>query len=468
MLFRSNRDVDVKQISELKASISELQENIAVTNKYRDKVSEYSSWYELVFTKQKAGYLTQLSAAKESKSKAERLQAELLTNYQQQQQQLQKQLEQLQKALNEQRELSSGITTIKQQIATMILPKAMVATENSTAAARLVEARELIDNQRKASKDIEEFVSYFDNAIGQKSGLSLTETWERARQDCLVENAQGLTVLDSRKMVTELETLLTILVPQHLAGVRNNGLTFGNNLNQYYNLLADIDKRIALQSRRISKEVEHELFLDGVSESSVKIRSKISEFDFWPKLLSFNKLYSQWASDEAAELPDDEYMQTMREVLDVLGRATMSGGISQLLDIELHLKEGNSELVIRTDRQLNESSSHGMAYLILCKFLLAFTRMLVGKSEVIIHWPIDEIGTLANKNVKKIFDACKENNIHVLGAFPNPESDVLHFFQNRYLIEKNPKEKQRLRIVEPKVSRISELIKQRKETEKSA
>lgn len=114
--------------------------------------------------------------------------------------------------------------------------------------------------------------------------------------------------------------------------------------------------------------------------------------------------------------------------------------------------------MIRTDRQLNESSSHGMAYLILCKFLLAFTRLLRGKADVTVHWPIDELGTLHHANVKKIFDACENNNISVLGAFPNPESEVLNLFANRYIINKQTK---RLQVVKPKVDPIAQKLSER-------
>ena len=97
--------------------------------------------------------------------------------------------------------------------------------------------------------------------------------------------------------------------------------------------------------------------------------------------------------------------------------------------------------------------------MILCKFLLAFTRLLRGEADAVIHWPIDELGTLHQSNVKKIFDACQANNISVVGAFPNPESDVLKLFENRYLIDKVSKQ---LQVVQPKSSNLSSLIQARK------
>jgi hypothetical protein len=44
-----------------------------------------------------------------------------------------------------------------------------------------------------------------------------------------------------------------------------------------------------------------------------------------------------------------------------------------------------------------------------------------------------------------------------LGAFPNPESDVLMLFKHRYLIDK---QKQQLEKIEPKLSRIAERLQQ--------
>lgn len=79
-----------------------------------------------------------------------------------------------------------------------------------------------------------------------------------------------------------------------------------------------------------------------------------------------------------------------------------------------------------------------------------------------IHWPIDEIGTLAYHNVEKLFNACANNNIYIVGAFPNPESDVLTLFQQRYLIERKPGQPSQLKRIEPQLSRLSQLLQQQR------
>lgn len=461
-----NRGVDVDEIGELQRKIKKLKGDIQFTDTNRHKVKDYERWYDTVFTGHKVTWQKGLSSAKKAAATAERDLDKKGAAYKQNRQQLKEQQTKLEHSLKQAREQDVDVQSISRSLAKLTLPNQDMHAESGSdavnVAQRISEGQELLQTRERLLGDIKAYVEHFDQLIAAQAGTGLSDTWERSREECAVINAQGIRSVDHRRLVSHLAQLLNVIVPQKLNGLREQGRIFGADLTQYYKVLEDIDKRIAGQSKRISQEVDKELFLDGVSDSEVKIRSRISELEFWPELARFNKLYQGWMESGAVELPSDDYADSMRRVLDILGRAALSGGISKLLDIELHLREGNSELFIRTDRQLNESSSHGMAYLILCKFLLAFTRLLRGEADVIIHWPIDELGTLHQSNVKKIFDACQNNNISVVGAFPNPESEVLTLFDNRYLIDKATR---KLQVVQPKVSAIAERLNKRKHSE---
>ncbi|KXI27319.1 ATP-binding protein [Paraglaciecola hydrolytica] len=459
----ANRGVDVDEIGSLQKQIKQLKQDIQHTETHRHKVKDYEHWYKTVFTGHKLNWQQQLAKAKKAATSAERELNQAQAQFKELRQQLKEQQGEAEQALKTAKEQELEVQNIKRLLAKIsLLSKADMAkapSETLNIAQRISEGQALLQSRESLLNDIKDYVEHFDQLIAAQAGTGLSDTWERSREECAYVNDKGIRGVDHRRLVAHLARLLNEIVPQKMQGLREQGRIFGADLTQYYNVLEDIDKRIASQSKRISKEVDEELFLEGVSESAVKIRSRISELEFWPELAQFNKLYHEWMSEGANDLPDDDYAQSMRKVLDILGRAALSGGISKLLDIELHLREGNSDLIIRTDRQLNESSSHGMAYLILCKFLLAFTRLLRGSADATIHWPIDELGTLHQSNVKKIFDACQNNNISVVGAFPNPESEVLTLFENRYLIDKTTRQ---LQVVEPKISAITERLKQAK------
>ncbi|MCG5495185.1 ATP-binding protein [Ectothiorhodospira variabilis] len=245
--------------------------------------------------------------------------------------------------------------------------------------------------------------------------------------------------------------------------LQQEGRNLGDDLDKFFTVFRDLNRRINAQSRRLSDEVADDLKLEGIGRAEVKIQSTIDELGFWEPLKRFTQHYRDWR-DSGQPLPGDDYLDALADVVELL-RSDQQYSFESLLRLELHLNEGGTDLVIKSDRQLLESSSHGMAYLILCKFLLAFTRLLRGEAQVAIHWPIDEIGTLAYHNVEKIFDACDNNRIHIVGAFPNPESDVLLLFRNRYLIDRDEADpaKRRLKRIEPRLSRLAQRLQARTE-----
>ncbi|MDF2176967.1 ATP-binding protein [Aliiglaciecola sp. CAU 1673] len=456
----AKRGVDVEEIGQLRKQIDLLKADILKSENYRSLVKDYEHWHATVYLQHKVTWQQGLARARKLLGEAERELAKEDAAYKEKRSALKAQQSECEHRLKTAKEQEIEVQAIHRQLAKLSLPNCELPTDKHSISQRLNEGQSLLQSRERLLTDIKAYVEHFDSLIASQAGTGLSDTWERARQECSLVNAQGVRMVDHRRLVGHLDQLLNVIVPQKLHGLREQGRIFGADLSQYYKVLEDIDKRIVSQSRRISQEVEEELFLDGVSDSAVRIRSRISELEFWPELSQFYRLYQQWLEDGATELPRDEYAQSMRRVMDILGRAALSGGIGKLLDIELKLKEGKSDLVIRTDRQLNESSSHGMAYLILCKFLLAFTRLLRGEADAVIHWPIDELGTLHQSNVKKIFDACQNNNISVVGAFPNPESEVLTLFQNRYLIDKQTRQ---LQIVQPKVNAISAKLRSRRQ-----
>ncbi|SHF47195.1 Protein of unknown function [Modicisalibacter ilicicola DSM 19980] len=265
-----------------------------------------------------------------------------------------------------------------------------------------------------------------------------------------------------RRLLPVIADMLQLLEGQQQQ-LLQEGRNLSDDLDKFFTVFRDLNRRINAQSRRLSDEVADDLRLEGIGRAEVKIQSTIDELGFWEPLKRFAQRYREWR-DSGQPLPGDDYLDALADVVELL-RSDQQYSFESLLRLELHLNEGGTDLIIRNDRQLLESSSHGMAYLILCKFLLAFTRLLRGQAEVAIHWPIDEIGTLAYHNVEKLFDACDNNRIHIVGAFPNPESDVLLLFHNRYLIDRDEAAPgtRRLKRIEPRLSRLAQRLQARAE-----
>ena len=278
--------------------------------------------------------------------------------------------------------------------------------------------------------------------------------------DALQSERDKLPSDSPRLLLPLLRGMLKLLEDQQQQLIQE-GRNLSDDLDKFFIVFRDLNRRISAQSRRLSEEVADDLRLEGITKAEVRIQSTIDELGFWEPLKLFAQRYKAWR-ESGQTLPGDDYLNALADVVDLL-RSDQQYSFESLLRLELHLNEGGTDLVIKNDRQLLESSSHGMAYLILCKFLLAFTRLLRGDAHIAIHWPIDEIGTLAYHNVEKLFDACDSNRIHIVGAFPNPESDVLLLFANRYLIERDAQQQRQLKRIEPRLSALAQKIKQRQQ-----
>ncbi|MBL4631446.1 MAG: ATP-binding protein, partial [Paraglaciecola sp.] len=432
--------------------IEALKNHLQAVTARRDELNEHKTFMQTDWLKQRPELLEQEAELKALAQQLQQQQSTLGSQYQTKRAELSKSLSAVEKSLFGFSSLITEIEPMVRQLGAIVFSFQASDQANinlGDQAERVNRATQALESRSRGEKKLKESLLEFEAILGKDAGKDFLDTMH-----------QAFGVLDEDANVRErlpiLQRLLSILESRQRQIVEQ-GETIGGDLNKFFTVFSDINRKISQQSKRLTDEVSDDLNLDGIARSEVKIISTVDELNFWAPLKRFSHQYNKWnTSDEF--LPSEAYLDNLADVVEVLPNDA-SYSIESLLRLELHLNEGGSDLVIKNDRQLLESSSHGMAYLILCKFLLAFTRLLRNQANIHIHWPIDEIGTLAYQNVEKLFKACDANNIHILGAFPNPESDVLMLFKHRYLIDK---QKQQLEKIEPKLSRIAQRLQQNK------
>lgn len=448
----ANKDIDPNTLRELKQQIEVLKSHIQAVTVRRDELNEYKTFVQTDWLKHRPQLLEQEVELKALVQQLQQQQTILGNQYQTQRVELTKTLSAVEKSLSGCHALMTEIEPMVRQLSHIIFscePSDQQNINLGDQAERINRCSEALESQSRREKKLKESLNEFESTLGKDAGKDFLDTM-----------VQAFSVLDedtsARARLPILQRLLSILESRQRQIVEQ-GETIGGDLNRFFTVFSDINRKIAQQSKRLTDEVSDDLSLDGIARSEVKIISTVDELNFWAPLKRFSQQYNKWSTSDDF-LPSEAYLDNLADVVEVLPNDA-NYSIESLLRLELHLNEGGSDLVIKNDRQLLESSSHGMAYLILCKFLLAFTRLLRNRAQITIHWPIDEIGTLAYHNVEKLFKACDANHIHILGAFPNPESDVLMLFKHRYLIDK---QKQCLEKIEPKLSRIAERLQQNK------
>ena len=466
--------VDAERLSQLKGEISVLHERITTVKDRQHEWSQYQDFINSVWLSQRPQWLDEQQRAKQQLQATETQLSRLQHVYKEQRAALGDAIKDAQSELEAQRQLATTLAEQLQRCKTLLHDQTAndqtgsdqtgddPSTHTEANAAHVPEAEfgrvterverltQTLNEYQQDTRRLKEACERFAASLRRNASAEFATLIEREYERLEAET--------SIAMEAEILGDLFAVLRNQRAQVVDQGRNIGGGLQSFFKVFDDVNRKVGQYSRRLTEVVGDDLALEGIARSEVIISSTVDELGFWQPLQQFSQLYTQW-NESGQLMPSEQYLDRLSEVAELL-KADQEYSFESLLKLELHLNERGSELIIRNDRQLLESSSHGMAYLILCKFLLAFTRLLRGDSRVIIHWPIDEIGTLAYHNVERLFDACESNDIQVVGAFPNPESDVLLLFKHRYLIEphRDQPSKGQLKRIQPRVSPLSQRL----------
>ena len=435
----AERGIDEKTIVECKSKIDDLDSRINETQHRRQEANEFKDWKVTALEIRKPQLLKQVASKQERERSLKIELSDAESVYKKNLQNIKSQLRGLSDAIGQLRNNQTNAERIVRDINSLGISASKaepVLVDLNALEGHMVIVEKRTREMGLQRRKLKEAIDKIDAMINKSGASKLSEVWEKARS----YSDKGAGDIDNHALVGELEIIFNTLLPQLSKTLLDEGRNYGTVIKNYFDVLADVNHKISAQSSRITRNIEADLELDGVSESSVNIISKISKLDYWGDLNNFMAHFEKWRETGYAQQPGTEYIESIKDVSSILSRnATDKISIADLLDIEIRLKEGNSHLVIKTDQEMTDSSSQGMAYLILCKFLLAFTRMLRGHADQVIHWPIDELGTLHVTYIEKVFKACDRNNIIIVGAFPNTDLNILKLFTNRYMM--NPKTK---------------------------
>ncbi|MFK7161343.1 ATP-binding protein [Marinospirillum sp. MEB164] len=451
------RELDPDTLRQVRQRIQQRQQRIQKTRARKAELLDYQQFIRVDWQQLKPEWLEQEEELKSQLWQVEETLRSVQQQQQQQEQQCHKQLHQAQKQAQQQRILIDQLIQLRDQWRALELTGLQVAEIDPprSSAELLDRTRQALKDQQKRAQEQRQALSAFEGQLLKEASADFSAALLKEKEQ--LEAAGPVT---AQMWLALLADCVQVLASQQ-ASLLLTGRNYGEDLSQFFTVFRDLNRRIGEQSRRLSAEVADDLLLEGIQKAEVKIESTIDELGFWKPLQHFSQLYQEWRA-AGHPLPEEAYLDALSEVAELL-RSDQELSFASLLRLELHLNEGGSDLIIRNDRQLLESSSHGMAYLILCKFLLAFTRLLRGSAQVVIHWPIDEIGTLAYHNVEKLFQACDQHQISIVGAFPNPESEVLMLFQQRYLIDRDQQRPhlRQLKRIQPQLSRLAAKLQAR-------
>lgn len=420
----TERGVDAKRISALRSAIALDRENIGSVESRRDEIEDYRSFVATrdirtpALLEEEEGAQTAIHALEDAEralkvecdNEWQALSASTLA------------------AEREERECKArleAVTAALRRIAQLGIEPAR-GPRGRGVEDRLAIERDLGEEHRALKEAIKSGVDAFDRAMNAAVGSEIYDAWDRQRRG-LGSNSEHL-------LAARLGELTQQLIPQFIESTRLKAKTIGAELARAFDQLKRVDGAIAKQGAAFSSEVGAHLALDAVEDVNVIIRSKIGQLDGWKEIETFATCHREWEEGGCIGLPGEAYVAAMANATPKIWRSTSLKGLAALIDIELRYRENGQAVSIRTDTEFASGASNGTTYLILMKLLIAFTNRQRRGERIRITWPVDEVGTIAAQNVKRVLDALTANDITVLGAFPDPDYQRLKLFDERYMI----------------------------------
>ncbi|OAI27884.1 ATP-binding protein [Methylomonas koyamae] len=215
----------------------------------------------------------------------------------------------------------------------------------------------------------------------------------------------------------------------------NQANLFGAVIRNYQQALEHFDRGIDSLSRRLTRHIDSNIRFDKIESIQGRLTSKVQSLGYWQQIVAFTKQYDDWNRNSDGRLPGEPFADMVRLVAEQMpGKGRVEMKLVSLLELEIIVSENGRSKRATHAEELQQISSHGLSYLILCVFFIALVNMIRKDQPLNIIWPMDELKELHQVNIEVLLELLSNNGITLLSAFPDPDPDVLRLFKNRYQV----------------------------------
>jgi len=296
-------------------------------------------------------------------------------------------------------------------------------------------ATSAMDSRDELKIEINSGVDKAERMIGRHPESQIYAAWGVLRTE-MERTAASVTPDQLRlSLALQLQRLVSDNLPQAKRTMIGYVRSTGNQLTQFYNSMKNISSAIAGQSRRISGSINQTMRFDALADMEVRLVSRIESQDYWDALEQFQQQWLLWQDDSDTSLPPAELDEALVSAAQAIQNARLLTSMDNVFDLEIALTENGRRVVAKSAKDLEQISSVGLSYLVLCSLFAGISRMLCQDSSVLIHWPVDELGNLSPENIGRLFKMLDDNNIVMVSGFPTSEPTYLRLFMEHHDID---------------------------------
>lgn len=420
----------------------EAQQAIDRVNGYRQAVQKYEDWYEKEWPL-RGQYEAKRTEAEQQFAKFDMQLKDAERNYKEERNELNRYFNQWRGQLNSATDrLDACIAALKKAELSWTAPHSEIdiKPDNDLRELNLVlaDVDSLLTAQQQIIKKVRSGIGRVESVIAsQGDNNQISEAWHQLRRQAeakLTDNhdSDALNI----NLTQSLDELIRVQLPQKIETIESFVRTISDQLADFYLGLRQVSRLIKRQSRDISNSISATRYFSAIGSIGVSLNSRIDSLDYWPHLESFEQSYREWKASGDSGLPPKQLDEQLITVTDILHRSQIAKGIESVFDLEISLEENGRIVTVTNSRDLENASSNGLSYLILCSIFAGITRMLCRDQTIRIHWPVDELGVIDSVNIASLFHMLNDHNIVMVGGFPTTDPLLLQHFTDRHEMRK--------------------------------
>ncbi|WAR46018.1 ATP-binding protein [Methylomonas rapida] len=423
------RQIDVDALQQLEVRIDTLKKQLQTAKTAAETVSEYRRWEQLHWS----GYAQLCSAARELTAELRQTEAQFAAakqRYQQCSSELKAEQGRLITALQK---LDQEMKTLEQLLDdctpyARYAPNVVSFDESHTLALLQNEYRALSEAYKNQRRMLLAKLRHL------KQTLARYPSTRPAQYYASQENELGLDIDETAWLSPILHWYDTAYQDLH-SWLVNQANLFGSMIRDYQQTLEKFDRGIDSLSRRLTKHIDSNIRFDKIESVQGRLTSKVQSLGYWQQIVAFTKQYDDWNRNSDGCLPGESFAEMVRLVAEQMsGKGRVEMKLVSLLELEIIVSENGRSKRATHAEELQQISSHGLSYLILCVFFIALVNMIRKDQPLNIIWPMDELKELHQVNIEVLLELLSNNGITLLSAFPDPDPDVLRLFKNRYQV----------------------------------
>ncbi len=436
---RSERGVDQEVISRAEKALNKAKDKCNKVGMYAGRIDEYDRWLKLDWERHEK-LESDLSEATTKRDRAKTNLAKKTAEFEGQHQVLQSKITGLE---SDERKYNNDLAECQAMMGRLGAPiKPVAIGEQQHLEMLLADGQRLIDERDDLKKGLRHGVAKAEALIlkgGNESKIAVA--WEylvQVEKDKLSSSSSE--DIDDDLLILNKTLALDYLLSVYLTQLSGSAATIVENLGmevtEYYLKMRSISGEIRSQSREISSAIGKKRYFEAIGEIEVSLKSRVGNEDFWPDLQDFYGAWNTW-KEAGSDILCPDIQEALLKAIAILDRGNASRSLRDLFDLEISLSVNNRQVKCRTTDELEQASSTGLSYLILCSIYAGISRMLCRDANVKIHWPMDELGDLDAPNTTALFTMLDDYGIVMVGGFPSPSPTLLQHFKHHHGVQAN-------------------------------